>query len=61
MWSFRTVELHGQRSMHFTVHLDSQPAGFADVLRAWQNDAVFRSHFNAQLADAPYAPYRQGV
>ena len=58
MWSFRSAELPGQRGMHFAVYLDAQPVSFADVLRAWSDDAGFRSLFNAQLADAPYAAFR---
>jgi hypothetical protein len=44
--------------MCFAVDFDSQPASFADVLRAWQEDAGFRSMFNAQLADTPYTAFR---
>jgi hypothetical protein len=44
--------------MHFAVDLDSQPVSYADVLRAWSDEAGFRSLFNAQLADAPYAAFR---
>lgn len=58
MWSFRSAELPGKRGMHFAVDLGSQPVSFADVLRAWSDDAGFRSLFNAQLADAPYAAFR---
>ncbi len=32
--------------------LDERPATFAEVIRAWQGDAGFRSQFNALLADA---------
>jgi hypothetical protein len=58
MWSFHSEELPGKRCMRFAVNLDSQPASFADVLRAWQDDAGFRSMFNAQLADTPYSAFR---
>jgi hypothetical protein len=58
MWSFRSQQLPGKRGMRFAVDFDSQPASFADVLRAWQEDAGFRSVFNAQLADTPYSAYR---
>jgi hypothetical protein len=44
--------------MHFAVDLDAQPVSYADVLRAWPDDAGFRSLFNAQLADAPYTAFR---
>lgn len=58
MWSFRNEQLPGKRGRHFTVDLDAQPASFTDVLRAWQDDAGFRSMFNAQLADTPYSAFR---
>jgi hypothetical protein len=58
MWSFRNEALHGARGMRFAVDFDAQPASFADAVRAWQNDAGFRSLFNAQLADVPYAAFR---
>jgi hypothetical protein len=58
MWSFRNQALHGTRGMRFAVDFDAQPASFADAVRAWQNDAGFRSLFNAQLADVPYAAFR---
>jgi hypothetical protein len=58
MWSFHSQQLPGKRGMCFAVDFDSQPASFADVLRAWQEDAGFRSVFNAQLADTPYSAYR---
>ena len=58
MWSFRSEELSGRRGMHFAGDLDSRPAGFADVVRAWQDDPGFRSIFNSQLADTPYLAFR---
>ena len=58
MWSFRNEALCGIRGLRFAVDRDAQPASFADVLRAWQDDAGFRSLFNAQLADAPYTAFR---
>lgn len=58
MWSFQSEELPGKGGMRFTVHLISQPASFTDILRAWSDDAGFRSLFNAQLADAPYKAFR---
>lgn len=58
MWRFRSEELPGKRGMRFTVDLNSQPASFADVLRGWQDDAGFRSMFNALLAGVPYTAFR---
>ena len=58
MWSFRNGGLSGKRGICFAVERDSQQANFADVLRAWQHDAEFRSLFNAQLADGPFSAFR---
>jgi hypothetical protein len=58
MWSFRTEPLPNNRGMHVAVDLDSQPASFADVVRAWTDDASFRSLFVEQLADVPYTAFR---
>jgi hypothetical protein len=58
MWSARCEELVDVRGLKFTIALDSRPATFTDVLRAWQNDRGFRTQFNAQLADAPYTAFR---
>jgi hypothetical protein len=44
--------------MRVAVEIDSQPASFADILRAWRHDAEFRAEFNARLADAPYPAFR---
>jgi hypothetical protein len=57
MWTARREEL-SVRGLRFTVHLDWQPATFADVLRGWQGDAEFRTVFNALLADSPYTAFR---
>ena len=58
MWSFRSELLRGIRGQRFFAELDARPASFAEILRAWQDDAAFRSSFHAQLADAPYAAFR---
>ena len=56
MWSARTEKL--DRASIFRVEHDHRPIGFADVLRRWQDDAVFREFFIALLADAPYSAFR---
>jgi hypothetical protein len=58
MWAFRSEQLTGRRDLRLAVDLGSRPATFADVLRGWQGDAVFRSLFNAQLAGAPFTAFR---
>lgn len=37
---------------------DAAPVSYADVLRAWQEDADFRTWFIALLAEAPFAAFR---
>lgn len=56
MWSFRTEELAG--GVRVAVDQGAMPATFAEVIRAWQDDAPFRSLFNARLASAPFAAFR---
>jgi len=56
MWSARTEKLsHG---FIFRVDHEHRPIAFADVLRRWQDDPVFREFFIALLADAPYSAFR---
>jgi len=58
MWSAQREEMVDARGLRFAVALDSRPATVAEVIRAWQGDAGFRSQFNALLADAPYTAFR---
>jgi hypothetical protein len=58
MWNAHEVELHNSNGLLFNINLDSRAATFANVLRAWQDDAALRAFFNALLADAPYAAFR---
>lgn len=58
MWTAHSEELEDGRGLRFIVAYDSRPATVAEVIRAWQGDAVFRSQFNALLADAPYTAFR---
>ena len=58
MWTIQSEKLADACGLRFAVDLDSRPATVADVLRAWQGDAGFRSQFNSLLADAPYTAYR---
>jgi hypothetical protein len=50
--------LPDERGQRYTVSLDGHPATVAQVLRAWQHNASFRSSFIALLADAPYKAFR---
>jgi hypothetical protein len=58
MWSTRSEALAGVRGLRFAVEFDSRLASFADVLRAWREDADFRGLFNRLLADSPYSAFR---
>ncbi len=58
MWSSRSEELADGRGLRFVLGLGTRSATFADVLRAWQSDATFRSLFNALLAGAPFSAFR---
>jgi hypothetical protein len=58
VWTVRVEKLTDVRGLRFAVEIDSRPATCADVLRAWQGDADFRSLFNATLAEAPFKAFR---
>jgi len=58
MWTSRNKELTEIHGLQFFIDLDAKPATFADVLRGWQNDAMFRSMFNDLLADVPFSAFR---
>ncbi|HZZ70905.1 MAG TPA: hypothetical protein VFE24_01555 [Pirellulales bacterium] len=58
MWASQSEELAGRRGLRFRITIDSRPATYADVIRAWQDDCGFRSLFNSLLAEAPYAAFR---
>src|SRR5262249_3272060 len=58
MWVFQPNQLPGGHGLRCNAERDSHVATFAEVLQAWQDDAAFRSLFNAQLAAAAYAAFR---
>ncbi len=58
MWTAQREELPNARGLRFTLARDTGPAAYADVLAGWQNDASFRTFFNALLADCPYSAFR---
>src|SRR5262249_18011002 len=58
MWTARSEQLAGGRTIKVALDLDSSPVPYAEVLRRWQHDADFRSFFFALLAAAPYAAFR---
>jgi hypothetical protein len=58
MWAFRSEPQPGGGLLRVTVDLGPGPATFADVLRGWQGEPAFRSLFNAQLVNVPFAAFR---
>jgi hypothetical protein len=58
MWSARSEELTEARGLRYSLLLDSRPATFKEVIRAWQDDEGFQSQFNALLAAVPYSAFR---
>jgi hypothetical protein len=58
MWTPRSERLADGRGIRVVIDLDSSPVTYAEVLRRWQTDAVFRSLFLGLLADAPFAAFR---
>jgi len=58
MWEFSSEKLSGDCGLQFKNALNSTPATFADVLRAWREQADFRQSFNNVLALAPYSAFR---
>ncbi len=58
MWAASQEPLSTHRGLRITLERDSEPATFADVMRAWQSDVKFRSLFNGLLADAPFSALR---
>lgn len=58
MWSVRSTQLTETNGLKFFIDLNEKPASFADVLRAWQNDANFRILYNDLLAATPFSAFR---
>jgi Family of unknown function (DUF6940) len=58
MWSTRYEELDADRGARFTIDLDSRPATFVEVLRAWIEDEEFRAMFSDLLANSRFSAFR---
>jgi hypothetical protein len=58
MWTSRSEPTTDGRLLRVTIDFDTSPVSYAEVLRRWQQDAVFRSLFIALLADAPFSAFR---
>ena len=56
MWTIRSERVTD--GLRYAVEHASQPASFADVVRAWRTDVAFRTLFNGWLATAPYTAFR---
>lgn len=58
MWTARRREISTPHGVHIAIDHDERPASVADVMRAWQVDAQFRTFFNSLLADSPFSAFR---
>lgn len=58
MWTALTLPADRPGTLRFQVQRAAAPASFADVIEAWQEDAGFRSWFNAVLAEVPFVAFR---
>lgn len=58
MWSHRIHAFRDRNGQQVSLSRNGGAASVADVLRAWQNDAEFRSFFLDVLASAPFRAYR---
>ncbi|HKB41634.1 MAG TPA: hypothetical protein VKD72_34740, partial [Gemmataceae bacterium] len=58
MWSSRSEQLAGGRTLKVAIDRESSPVPYSEVLRLWQQDAGFRSFFIALLAEAPFSAFR---
>ena len=58
MWNLKTDALDRYQGVKLSIYRDVQPATYLDVIQGWQDDANFRSLFNAALADTPYRAFR---
>jgi hypothetical protein len=58
MWSAQSTKLPDACGSRFTVSFGARLATAAEVIQAWQDDAGFRSQFNAWLAESPFTAFR---
>ena len=58
MWTSRMENLPGHSGLKFFINHNGEPASYADVIMAWQNEQDFRTLFNSLLANTQYAAFR---
>src|SRR5262245_50563091 len=58
MWNVITEQLWNGRALKVAARFDSAPVSYAQVIRHWQTDEVFRKFFVALLAEAPFTAFR---
>lgn len=58
MWRSHSEKSPDGSGLKFFIERDSKPARVSDVLLGWENDRMFRSMFNALLADCPFSAIR---
>ena len=57
MWDARVETGEGGSVHRVRILYDGNPLPYAETLRCWQSDDVFRAFFNRALADAPFPAY----
>ena len=58
MWTSRSEQTAGGRGIKVIPELNSRGVAYAEVVRRWQGDPVWRTFFISLLADAPFAAFR---
>src|SRR5262245_33685072 len=58
MWTSQSEQLTEIRGLRYSILLNAKPATFADALRSWQDESIFRSMFNGLLASASFSAFR---
>ena len=57
MWDKRIDTIDSGRVRRVSLLRDGKPASFAEVIKCWQGDDVFRAFFIGILAEAPFDAY----
>src|SRR5262245_60893969 len=58
MWTTLSEPLLNGRALKVVINRRSDPVSYAEVLRLWQDDEVFRSFFTELLANTPFKAFR---
>lgn len=58
MWTAQPSKTSDPRVLHYALEYKAQPASFAVVLNALQNDSAFHTFLNSTLSQAPFSAFR---